>query len=75
MNGLENLVVGKEYKYKELCALFGEKVKNGGSQKAQLKEWDCFFRWSKPTSQKYKIEEIRELPKEKIDGRKKKRWK
>lgn len=69
MNNLDKLVIGKEYKYKELCELFGEKVKTSDSKMAQLKEWGRWFRWSNPTKQKYRIEEIYEEPHEKIDGR------
>lgn len=62
--------VGKIYKYGELCEAFGEDRKSSNSKKAQLKEWERFFRWQKITAQKYRIEEIYDIPKEKTDGRK-----
>lgn len=64
---LEN---GKSYKYKELCLLLGEPVKSGGRNKQlQFKEWERYFTWDNPTSQKFLITSIKEVPDEKIDGR------
>ena len=64
------LTIGKIYTYKELCQLFEEDEKTSDSRVAQKKEWARYFRWSNPTSRKYQIEEIYEVPREKQDGRK-----
>ena len=66
----EQLTVGRIYTYKELCQLFEEDEKTSDSRAAQKKEWARYFRWSNPTSRKYQIEEIYEVPREKQDGRK-----
>lgn len=69
MKGIEKLEL-KIYTYKELCALFGEEEKSGNSKKAQLKEWERYFKWTNITSQKYSVEEIYKKPLPKQDGRK-----
>ncbi len=69
MEGLSNLEIGKIYSYKQLCAFFGEAVKDGNSRKAQLKRWNRFFVWDNPTPQKYLIKEIRSEPLPVEDGR------
>ena len=61
--------VNTDYKYKELCALRGESVKTGKSKQLQLKEWHRYFDWENPTTQIYRITEIYDEPKEKIDNR------
>ena len=58
MEGVEKLVVGGTYTYRQLCENFGEERKEGNSRSSQFKRWKQFFRWSKPHAQKYKIEEI-----------------
>lgn len=60
----------KDYKYKELCKLRGEETKTGKSKQLQLKEWERFFKWVNPTTQIFRVTEVFEVPKEKIDGRK-----
>ena len=70
MKNIELLEIGRNYKYKELCALFEEKEKTHHSREAQEKEWACYFRWSHLTKQKYRIEEIYEIPRIKEDRRK-----
>lgn len=69
MKGIEKLEL-KVYTYKELRELFGEEEKGGNSRKAQLKEWERYFRWTNITSQKYFVEEIYKSPLPKQDGRK-----
>ena len=70
-NGVEKLIVGKVYTYPQLCELFGEDRKSGNSKIAQLNEWECYFRWTKINAQQYRIEEVYDIPKERIDKRKK----
>ena len=70
MNGIEHLVIGKIYTYPQLCEMFGELQKSGNSRKSQIKRWECFFRWTNPTTQQYKIEEIYLEPKIVEDKRK-----
>lgn len=60
--------VNSDYKYKEICALRGEKVKSGNSKLAQLKEWRRFFDWENPTTQIFRITEIYDEPKEKANN-------
>lgn len=62
---LEKIEVGMIVKnYKEMCELLGEKTKGGDSKKAQLKEWNRYFRYSKDGN-KFIIEEIYEEVKDK----------
>ena len=68
MDGINKLKL-KTYSYKELCELFGEKTKAGNSKISQRSEWARYFRWTQPTSQKYKVEEIYDEPLECKDGR------
>ena len=70
MVDVTKIEIGKIYKYGELCETFGEERKSSNSKKSQLKEWERFFRWQNITAQKYRIEEIYDIPKEKMDGRK-----
>lgn len=72
-----NNLVGQTYKYKELCALLGEKELGGDSKKAQLKRWERLFSWEHPINVKtrkpsklFYIKEIYSEAKEKQDGRK-----
>lgn len=63
------LYPGLEIKnYKELCSLLNEKQKTGESKQIQLSNWQCYFSYSK-RGHKFIIEEIFDIPKEKIDGR------
>lgn len=43
--------------YKDLCNVLEEPIKSGCSKKAQLKEWECNFKWER-IGNKYKILEI-----------------
>lgn len=62
----------KDYKYKELCALFGcDSAKGGNSKTCQINNWKRFFRWEHPTSHIYRVVEIYDEPLEKIDMRRK----
>lgn len=69
MVDISKIEVGKTYKYGELCEKFGEARVSSNSKKAQLKEWERFFKWTNITTQKYQIEEVYNFPKEKTDGR------
>jgi len=71
LKGLEKLVVGETYRYRQLCEIFGEDSKEGSSKPAQIKKWKAFFRWTNTSTQKYKIEEIYEEPIPIEDKRKK----
>ena len=64
-----NIELNKEYKYKEVCAIRGEEQKTGKSRQLQIKDWHRYFNWENPTTQIYRIIEIYDIPKEKIDGR------
>lgn len=54
--------------YKEMCDLLGEKTEAGNSKKAQLREWERFFKYHKE-GHKIIIDEIYEEPQEKLDLR------
>ena len=54
---------GHKYRYKELCEIMGEKVKSGDSKIAQLKRWQAFFEWEKPSTQTYEVTEVFAIPK------------
>lgn len=61
------LELNKEYKYTELCTLFGEKTKRNDSKTAQLKQWASWFSWEHPInpktkkpSKKFKVTQIYE---------------
>lgn len=54
--------------YKEMCDLLGEKTEGGNSKKAQLREWERFFKYHKE-GYKIIIDEIYDEPKEKLDLR------
>lgn len=76
-NNNENIYLGKIKEgdvfknYKELCAALGEKVKNGTSKKAQLKEWDRFFKVKNNGGYSLLIDKLYKEPLEKEDGRSK----
>lgn len=66
---LSKIRVGETYKnYKELCHALGEKVMAGNSKKAQLKEWERYFSYTKE-GHKFIITEIYNEPKERDDKR------
>lgn len=54
--------------YKEMCELLGEKTEAGNSKKAQLREWERFFKYHKD-GHKIIIDTIYDEPKEKLDLR------
>lgn len=54
MINVDNLELNKEYKYSELCKLFGEQAKKGNSKVAQLKQWESWFTWEHPINSKTK---------------------
>lgn len=66
----KQLIIGRVYKYKELCMLLGESVKSSDSKKAQLKRWKRFFNWENPTTHTYKVTEVYDEPQKIQDGRK-----
>lgn len=60
-----NIKVNMEVKsYKIMCDLLSESVKNSNAKKAQLLEWERYFRWEK-IKNKFIIKEIYSTPKEK----------
>ena len=66
---IESLKVGQVIKnYKELCNLLEIKVEAGNSKKAQLKELERFIKYHKEGN-KFVVDEIYEVPLEKVDGR------
>ncbi len=54
--------------YKGLCSLLEEKQKTGEAKQIQLGNWQRYFSYSKQ-GHKFIIEEIFDIPKEKVDGR------
>ena len=66
---LNLLQLNKEYKYKELCEVLDEPIKKGGAKQLQLENWKNYFKWINPTSHKFIIIEIYEVPKEKVENR------
>ena len=70
MKNIDKLVVGDTYSYRQLCELFEERQEAGNSRNAQFKRWKQYFRWTKPTTQQYRIEEIYLVPKPVDDKRK-----
>jgi uncharacterized protein YqiB (DUF1249 family) len=56
--------------YKELCLLLNEKEKTGESKKSQIKDWERYFKYRKQ-GHKYIIEDVYEVPMEKLDKRNK----
>lgn len=69
---IENLFKLKEgmviKNYKEMCELLGEKSEAGNSKKAQLREWERFFKYHKE-GHKIVIDKLYDEPREKIDLR------
>lgn len=66
---IENLEVGKIYKnYKVMCEALGVNIEAGNSKKAQLKEWERYFEYTKQGN-KFIINTIYDEPKEKQDFR------
>jgi hypothetical protein len=66
---LVNIQTGNIYKnYKHLCQVLGEHPTTGNAKKAQLKEWERFFSFSKD-GYKLIITEVYKEPKEKQDLR------
>lgn len=63
-------MIGKIYKYKELCSMFDEEPKKSNAKKAQLKRWRTLFSWENPTTHTYKIIDVYDEPKEIEDMRK-----
>lgn len=59
---ISNVKVGDTYKnYKELCIVLGEKTKTGNAKKAQLKEWERFFKYEKEGN-KFIITHVYDIP-------------
>jgi len=54
--------------YKEMCFLLEEKEKQGKSRLLQIANWERYFKWHKD-GQKFIIDEVFEMPIEKIDNR------
>jgi len=54
--------------YKEMCILLEEKEKKGKSRLLQIANWERYFKWHKD-GQKFIIDEVFEMPIEKIDNR------
>ncbi|WP_315112965.1 hypothetical protein [Clostridium intestinale] len=64
-----NLKVAQRVKdYKKMCTLLEEKIKGGDSKKAQLKEWERYFKYHKDGNA-FVIDEIYKSPKDKEDNR------
>lgn len=64
-----NLEKGQVVKnYKALCSILEQKECGGKSKQLQIKDWQRFFSYHKD-GQKFIIDEIYDIPKEKIDGR------
>lgn len=59
-----------EYSYKEMCELFHEKQKTGKSKQLQLKRWELYCRYERPTNRLSVVTEVYKTPLERIDGRK-----
>ena len=69
---VENLLVGMSVKnYKKMCELLDEKVMEGNSKKAQIKNWGRYFDYEK-CGQKYIITDIFDEPYPSLDARKNK---
>lgn len=59
-----------EYSYKEMCELFHEKPKTGKSKQLQLKHWELYCRYERPTNRLFVVNEVYEEPLARVDGRK-----
>lgn len=63
------LEVGQVYKsYKALCEHLGEKIEAGNSKKAQIKDWNRYFKFTRDKNTLV-ISGVYDKPKTKIDGR------
>lgn len=70
MNKYKVLEVGQVYKsYRQVAEALGEGIKTGNARNAQVKEWDCHFKYSKDGN-KFIIEEVYDEAKHKVDMRK-----
>jgi len=66
---INNLSVGQIVKnYKTMCEILGQQAKTSNSKKAQIKEWERYFKFHKE-GQKIIIDEIYEKPLDVEDGR------
>lgn len=66
---ISNLQINHTYKnYKQLCEVLEDRAKAGNSKKAQLKEWERFFTYSKDGN-KFIINKIYDIPLDKIENR------
>jgi len=54
--------------YREMCFILEEKEKKGKSRLLQIANWERYFKWHKD-GQKFIIDEVFEMPIEKIDNR------
>lgn len=63
------MIEKKDYKYKELCSLMNEETKTGKSKQLQLKRWKYSFEWENPTTQIFRVTEVFDVPKERVDKR------
>ena len=59
-----------EYSYKEMCELFHEKQKTGKSKQLQLKHWELYCRYERPTNRLFVVSEVYKTPLARVDGRK-----
>jgi hypothetical protein len=60
---IENLKHGMVVKnYKEMCSLLGEDIKDGNSKKAQIEEWNRYFKFER-NGHKFIINEVFNVPK------------
>lgn len=66
---VEKLIIGQEYKYKEICELIGIEPKTGNTKIKQLKELATLVDYEK-NGTKFLIKEIYTMAKEKEDKRK-----
>lgn len=66
---IENLEIGKKYKWKELCNTLEIKVSEGNTRKKDLKKLESYCKFTKEKAW-FTIEQIYDTPKEIIDKRK-----
>jgi hypothetical protein len=66
LSNIHNGLIVKNYK--EMCSLLSEPVLSGNSKKAQLKEWERYFKCHKDGN-RFVIDEVYNEPKPKIDNR------
>lgn len=67
---VSDIIIGHDYKYKELCSIFGESTKTSDSKKAQLKRFSQYIAWENPTNRIFRVTEVYDTPREVDDGRK-----